>query len=53
MTQRVAKFRKIGAVDESGEIEPQIKRNMKASDAIDQDPSQLLPNGLNPSWMLS
>lgn len=44
--QRAAKFRNIGEVDESGDVDPHIKRNMKKRDApFKDDESRMLPSG--------
>jgi len=34
LEDRYQKFRKIGAIDESGAVDPHIKRNMKKRDAL-------------------
>lgn len=46
LEDRAAKFRKIGAVEESGAVDPHIKRNMKKRDALhEEDDLKTLPSG--------
>lgn len=46
LQDRAAKFRKIGDVDESGEVDPHIKRNMKKRDApLEDNELRSLPSG--------
>lgn len=46
LKDRAAKFRKIGAVEESGAVDPHIKRNMKKRDALhEEDDLKMLPSG--------
>jgi acetyl-CoA carboxylase carboxyl transferase subunit alpha len=46
LEERTAKFRKIGAIDESGAVDPHIKRNMKKRDALHEDDElRMLPSG--------
>ncbi|CAM6084733.1 unnamed protein product [Calypogeia fissa] len=49
MNQRVAKFRQMGAVEEGGEVDPHIKRNMKKREApVEDEDSRLLLSGFQP-----
>ncbi len=46
MQQRVAKFRKMGAVEENVEVDPHIKRNMKKREVpLESDEPKLLLAG--------
>lgn len=46
LEERSEKFRKIGAIDESGAVDPHIKRNMKKRDALHEDDElRMLPSG--------
>ncbi|XP_024360872.1 uncharacterized protein [Physcomitrium patens] len=46
LQDRAAKFRKIGEVEESAEVDPYIKRNMKKRDApLEGDDLRMLPSG--------
>lgn len=46
LEDRYQKFRKIGAIDESGAVDPHIKRNMKKRDALHEaDEIRMLPSG--------
>ena len=46
LQDRAAKFRKIGAVEESGAVDPHIKRNMKKRDALhEEEDLRTLPSG--------
>ena len=46
LEDRAAKFRKIGAIEESGAVDPHIKRNMKKRDALhEEEDIKNLPSG--------
>lgn len=46
LQERAEKFRKIGAIDESGAVDPHIKRSMKKRDALHEDDElRMLPSG--------
>jgi acetyl-CoA carboxylase carboxyl transferase subunit alpha len=55
LAQRHAKFRKIGEVDESGPVDPHIKRSMKKQDApLEEGELLMLPpvNGSAPEPLI-